>query len=167
MEEKQIAEWIKKAEDVKKGSIDLSRDEDLSIALMNLISLEEHFYFTAMKTDDQSYLDMLKSVRELRTNLMKKIVKDPKGEEWCISKHLLAASMRLMEVGTKELSKGNKEDANYAFKCAFNLYSTFFAINLGMVKKEKLEEKEIYKENSLMSKFSAAIKKIVDCCKEW
>ena len=91
MEEKQIAEWIKKAEDVKKGSIDLSRDEDLSIALMNLISLEEHFFFTAMKTDDQSYLDMLQSVRELRTNLMKKIVKDPKGEEWCISKHLLAA----------------------------------------------------------------------------
>lgn len=166
--EQKIKDWLGKIEGIKKGSADLSRDEDLSIALMNLISLEEHFFFTAMKTENQSYFDMLKSVREVRASLMKKIVKEPKGEEWCISKHLLAASMRLIEVGTKELAKNNKEDANYAFSCAFNLYSTFFAINLGMVKKEELvQDMEFNKEKSLMSKFSEMVKKIVDCCKEW
>ena len=78
--ENDVKEWIGKINDVKKGNVDLSRDEDLSIALMNLISLEEHFYFTAMKTENQKYLEMLHSVRQLRIGLLKKIVKDPKGE---------------------------------------------------------------------------------------
>jgi len=166
--EQQIKEWLGKIENIRKSNVDLSRDEDLSIALMNLISLEEHFFFTAIKTDNQIYLEMLHSVRELRIALMKKIVKEPKGEEWCISKHLLAASMRLMEVGTKELSKGNKEEANNFFKQSFNLYSMFFAINLKMIETEKLvHSEEFKKEEKAMSKFSAIIKKIVDCCKEW
>ena len=166
--EQQIKEWLGKIENIRKSNVDLSRDEDLSIALMNLISLEEHFFFTAIKTENQSYLEMLHSVRELRIALMKKIVKEPKGEEWCISKHLLAASMRLMEVGTKELSKGNKEEANNFFKQSFNLYSMFFAINLKMIETEKLvHSEEFKKEEKAMSKFSAIIKKIVDCCKEW
>ena len=167
MEEK-IKEWLEKINEVKKGNIDLSGDEDLSIALMNLISLEEHFFFTAMKTENQKYLEMLKSVRDIRKKLLAKIVTDPKGEEWCISKHLLAASMRLMEVGTKELSKGNKEAANDFFQQSFSLYSLFFAINLKMIETEKLvHNEEFKKEEKLMSKFSAIIKKIVDCCKEW
>ncbi len=126
---KEIKIWLKKGDEIRKGEMDLSRDEDLSIALMNLISLEEHFYFTHMKTGDGKYADMLNSVRSLRKRLLKKIVIDPKGEEWCISKHLLAASMRLMEVGTKELAKGKRNEAESFFKYAFGLYSLFFAIN--------------------------------------
>jgi len=166
--ENEVKGWMEKINNVKKGDVDLSRDEDLSIAIMNLISLEEHFYFTAMKTENQKYLEMLNSVRKLRIELLKKIVTDPKGEEWCISKHLLAGSMRLMEVGTKELSKGNKEEANSFFKQAFNLYSLFFAINLKMIKTEKLHySEELEKEGKIMGRFSAIMKKIVDCCKEW
>lgn len=165
---KDVNEWLKKIEEVRKGSVDLSRDEDLSIALMNLISLEEHFYFTAMKTDDEKYLDMLKSVRELRKSLLKKIVIEPKGEEWCISKHLLASSMRLVEVGAKELSKGNKKEANIFFKSAFGLYSLFFAINLKMVGSKELEvSAEAGNSKGVMQKFSKIVKSIVDCCKEW
>ncbi|MBS3136323.1 hypothetical protein J4401_05160, partial [Candidatus Woesearchaeota archaeon] len=92
--EKRIKKWLKKAEEVKKGNLDLSRDEDLSIAIMNMVSLEEHFYFTAMKTGNDNYLDMLKSIRQLRIKMLKKMVTNPEGEEWCISKHLLASSMR-------------------------------------------------------------------------
>jgi len=132
---------------------------------MNLISLEEHFYFTAMKTNDQKYLEMLNSVRTLRVKLLKKIVKDPQGEEWCISKHLLASSMRLTEVGTKELYKGEKKEASSFFESAFELYSLFFAINLKLVKPENIQKEKT--ENNAMSKFSQIIKKIVDCCKEW
>lgn len=163
-----IAKWLRKIEDIKKGEVDLSRDEDLSIALMNLISLEEHFYFTAMKTNNQKYLEMLNSVRNLRKSLLGKIVTDPKGEEWCISKHLLAASMRLIEVGTKELSKDNIKEANMFFKSAFNLYSLFFAINMKMIGIKNLETTFDEHENKqgIMHKFSIIIKKIVDCCKE-
>lgn len=164
----EVNKWLKKIEEVKKGEVDLSCDEDLSIALMNLISIEEHFYFTAMKTDDQKYLEMLNSVRNLRGNLLRKIVTDPKGEEWCISKHLLAASMRLVEVGTKELSKNNKKEANAFFKSAFNLHSLFFAINLKMINSKKLERSlETEKSTGIMQKFSGIMKKIMDCCKEW
>lgn len=166
--EDEVKRWMKKIEKVKKGDVDLSRDEDLTIALMNLISLEEHFYFTAMKTDNQKYLEMLNSVRELRKNLMKKIVSDPKGEEWCISKHLLATSMRLMEVGTKELSKNGPDKANVFFKSAFNLFSLFFAINLNLIDHKKLDrDSKSGKNAGYMQKFSDIMKKIVDCCKEW
>ena len=166
--EDELKQWMEKIEKVKKGEADLSQDEDLAIALMNLISLEEHFYFTAMKTDNQKYLEMLRSVRELRKNMMKKIVTDPHGEEWCISKHLLAASMRLMEVGTKELSKNGPDKADKFFRSSFDLFSLFFAINLGLVEHKKLvRDTKTEKEAGYMGKFSGIIKKIVDCCKEW
>ena len=166
-EQKEIEQWVSKSSQIRDGA-DLSRDEDLSIAIMNLISLEEHFYFTAMKTNNHNYLEMLNSVRELRKSMLAKIVKNPQGEEWCISKHLLAASMRLIEVGTKEFSKGDKEEANKFFTQAFNLYSLFFAINLKMIKPEKLIADENFsKEKTYFSKLSDLMKKIIDCCKEW
>ena len=165
--EDEVKKWISKIEDVKKGDVDLSRDEDLSIAIMNLISLEEHFYFTAMKTNNEMYLEMLNSVRNLRKSLLGKIVTSPKGEEWCISKHLLAASMRLVEVGTKELSKDNSNEANMYFTSAFNLYSLFFAINMKIIDTKILKNNsEEENKNGMLNKFSAIIKKIVDCCKE-
>ena len=34
--------------------VDLSTEEDLSVAVMNLISLEEHFFFTAEKSKEWS-----------------------------------------------------------------------------------------------------------------
>src|SRR3989344_862867 len=149
--EQDIKKWMEK---VKGKEFVLSKDDDLSIALMNLISLEEHFYFTAMKTDNSSYLGMLNSVRSLRKNLLKRFVKDAKGEEWCISKHLLAASMRLMEVGTKELGTGNEKEATFYFKEAFELYSLFFAINLKAVEIKEIKSDE----KGLKSRFSDIVK---------
>lgn len=163
-----MKKWLEKLQEVKKGQADLSRDEDLSIALMNLISLEEHFYFTAMKTNDQKYLDMLNTVRSVRKKFLAKIVKNPIGEEWCISKHLLAASMRLIEVGTKELSENHKSEAQELFQHAFDLYSLFFAINLKMISSKRMEniiEEQDAREPG-MKKFSQMVRKLVDCCKE-
>lgn len=160
----EVSEWMEKVKNIK-NEADLSRDEDLAIGIMNLISLEEHLFFTAQKTNNQKYLEMLDSIRGLRTKLMKKIVKNPKGEEWCISKHLLAASMRLMEVGTKEY-KNDKNEANSYFTAAFELFSLFFAINLQLVEVEEI--KNMNGTGKIFgSKFSEIIKKIVDCCKEW
>ena len=164
----EVKNWLKKIEDVKKGNADLSVSEDLSIALMNLVSLEEHFYFTAIKTDNQKYFEMMQSVRKLRGDLLKKIVKNPVGEEWCISKHLLAASMRLIEVGTKEQTNKNTKEAHMYFEKAFELYSLFFAINLKMIDTQKLEKNlEFEKTDGMMKKFSGAVKNLLDCCKEW
>ncbi len=166
MAEKDLENWKQKIQSMKLNESDLSKDEDLSIALMNLISLEEHAYFTAMKTNNNKYLDMMNSMRELRKTLLKRIVKDPKGEEWCISKHLLAASMRLIEVGTKENTQGNKKDSEFMFSSAFHLYSLFFAINLKLVETEEIRTESASTPEKGMGRFSGIIKKILDCCKE-
>ncbi len=95
-----IEELIEKVDQMKKeDKMDLSSDQDLTVALMNLISIEEHFFFTGVKTGKDKYYQMLNEIRGIRKELLKKIIKDYEGEVWCISKHLLAASMRLMEGG--------------------------------------------------------------------
>ena len=76
---------------------------------MNLVSIEEHFFFTGAKLGKTEYYDMIKDVCEMRKELLKKIIKEYEGEVWCISKHLLAASYRLMEVGTKQLGMDRKK----------------------------------------------------------
>ncbi len=116
-----LEQLIEKVDQMKKqDKMDLSSDQDLSIALMNLISIEEHFFFTGVKTGKDSYYQLLNEVREIRKKLLKKIIKDYEGEVWCISKHLLAASMRLMEVGTKQLTLGNKDEAKDLFEKAYS-----------------------------------------------
>ena len=67
---------------------------------------------------------------------MGRIVQKSTGENdgvWCVSKHLLAASMRLIEVGTKTLGAGNKTDAYAMLDKAYELYSLFWGINMNII----------------------------------
>ena len=165
---------VSKVDDAKKSNpLDLSADQDLSIAIMNLVSIEEHFLFTQQKTGNDQYLDLLKEVREMRKALLKKIVKEYEGEVWCISKHLLAASMRLMEVGTKMLGQGKKKEAKDLFEKSFELYSLFWGINMKLVDTKNIkniDEKAIDNKDTekkgFMGKLSGLVKKAVDCCIE-
>jgi len=166
----ELQKFIDKAKKIEKGhKLDLSLGEDLSVAIMNLIGIEEHMFFTSQKLGDTKYIDVLNSAREMRKGLMKKIVKENEGEIWCTSKHLLSASMRLMEVGTKCLTKGDKKEANDYFKQSFDLYNLFWGLNLGLVdsKSQKVEYKEIpLPKKNLLGGFSQVINKILDCCRE-
>ncbi len=132
-----LEEMVARADAAKKvNPLDLSSDQDLTVALMNLISLEEHFFFSGAKTKKTGFYDMINTVRDMRKDLMTKIVKKSSaenGEVWCISKHLLAASMRLMEVGTKALSAGNTDEAYALFDKAYDLYSLFWGINMDLI----------------------------------
>lgn len=168
--QKELQKFIDNTKKLEKGhKLDLSLGEDLSVAIMNLIGIEEHMFFTSQKLGDTKYIDVLNTAREMRKELMKKIVKENEGEIWCTSKHLLSASMRLMEVGTKCLTKGDQKEANDYFKQSFDLYNLFWGLNLGMVKtdpqKAKFEEKPLAKK-TLLSGFSKVINKILDCCRE-
>jgi len=171
--EKEIKNWIQKVEETKKEAVDLSSDEDLSLAIMNLVSIEEHFYFTGAKTGKSEYFKMLDSVREIRKSLLKKLVKNPEGEIWCISKHLLAASMRLIEVGTKLQNKGDDMAARDLFKKAFDLYSLFWGLNLKVINPgeiQKIDDRKLdindKSEKGIFAKLGELVKKVVDCCKE-
>ncbi len=186
VKQNEIQQFLDKIKKMEKGEkLDLSSDEDLSIGIMNLISMEEHFFFTYGKTKDKKYLELLSEVREMRKSLLKRIIKDYEGEIWCISKHLLAASMRLMEVGTKALGKGDQEDAADFFQKSYQLYSLFWGLNLGVVEVEDVEQEsneEIENEKiefvseddetqakgsaSIFEKMGELVKKAIDCCKE-
>ncbi len=168
---------LNKVEEViKQKELDLSSGEDLSIGIMNLISIEEHLFYTSQKTKNKKYLELLNEVRAMRTELLKEIIKDYEGEVWCISKHLLAASMRLMEVGTKELKKGSKDKAWDLFEKSYKLYSLFWGLNLQVSKVGKVSEVsnvnyiddkgEEKASESVFSKLGSLVQKAVDCCRE-
>jgi len=171
---KNVNELIEKVDQMKKqDKMDLSSDQDLSLAIMNLVSIEEHFFFTAQKTGKSEYYDLLQEVRAMRGELLRKIIKEYEGEVWCISKHLLAASMRLMEVGTKQHKMGNKEEAQDLFNKSYNLYCLFWAINMKLVNTKdikKIDEKALNKHDEekkgFMGKLGELVKKAVDCCIE-
>ena len=191
-----LSEFIEKVDNAKKvNPLDLSSDQDLSIAIMNLISIEEHLFSSCAKTQDNSFYEMILPVREYRKELLKRIVKTYKGEVWCISKHLLAASMRLMEVGTKALAAGKKDDAYKLFETSYSLYCLFWGLNMdslsgkeakdiiGKVDPKTLED--ISKDPELpaaesaapqpaantnaggvLAKLKSVVSKALDCCRE-
>jgi hypothetical protein len=186
---KKINELIERVDEMKKqDKMDLSSDQDLSIAIMNLVSIEEHFFFTGAKTGKPEYFDLLQEVRKMRGDLLRKIIKEYEGEVWCISKHLLAASMRLMEVGTKQQGMGNKKEAQELFEKSYDLYSLFWGLNMKLIKTDDIKkidegavnvhdtEKKTARDASrperrdagrgFMGKLGELVRKAVDCCLE-
>lgn len=188
---KNVTELIEKVDEMKKqDKMDLSSDQDLSIAIMNLVSIEEHFFFTGAKLGKPEYYNLLGEVRDMRKTLLKKIIKEYEGEVWCISKHLLAASMRLMEVGTKQQGMGNKEEARELFQKAYDLYSLFWGINMKIIKTDDvkkigsedlnvhenekktpariamLKRSESVAGRGFMGRLGELVKKAIDCCIE-
>jgi hypothetical protein len=169
---------IKKVEKIEaEKKLDLSSGEDLSVGIMNLIGIEEHLFFSYNKTNNKQYIDLLDEIRRMRIDLMKELIKDYEGEVYCISKHLLAASMRLMEVGTKELKKGDKEKATKMFENSYKLYSLFWGlntkmVNLGEVKRDindvyLVDEKtKKFEKVSVFGKLNDFVQKALDCCRE-
>ncbi|MEK6917666.1 MAG: hypothetical protein AABW51_01845 [Nanoarchaeota archaeon] len=153
--------FIKKIEEIKgKESLDISAWEDLSISIMNLVSLEEHAFFSYVKTNEDKYLEILNEVRELREKLLALIVKkDDESEKWCMSKHFLASSMRLYEVGNRLLREGKTKEAKELYKDAAELYGLFWKLNLQSEDKIKIENKN---EKGIFT----SVKKFLECCKE-
>lgn len=165
---------VEKVDKMKKDhELDLSSDQDLSIAIMNLVSIEEHFFFTGAKTGDAKYYDLLNEIREMRKSLLKKIIKEYEGEVWCISKHLLAASYRLMEVGTKAQGNGKKEDAQEMFQKAYDLYSLFWGLNMKLINPGEIKKiddgalnKDDKEKKGMTGRLGALVQKVINCCIE-
>jgi len=82
------------------------------------------------------------------------------GETWCISKHLLSASMRLMEVGNKLQSENKKDEAKKMFAKSYKIYSIFWALKLELINGQKI------KETAAGSRLEDLVNKLADCCDE-
>ncbi|MBP3615371.1 MAG: hypothetical protein J6J27_00520 [Alphaproteobacteria bacterium] len=138
--EKSLKAFVEKIDNMKKvNPKDLSSDQDLSIAIMNLISIEEHLIFSGAKTGKTSFYDLIEEIRDMRKTLMQKMIKAYEGEVWCISKHLLGAAYRLMEVGTKQQSMGNTKEAYDLFDKAYELYCLFWGLNTNAINLKDVE----------------------------
>lgn len=110
---------------------------------------------------------------------MSKLMASPQAEEWCIGKHLLSASMRLMECGNKSL---DKLDHDEYYDNAYVLYTQFFNLNkLPIVEPDMAENDKqsvvissvnndaqgfISSSDSFVSKAKEVFKRMVDCCTE-
>jgi len=147
----------------KSGTVDLSTEEDLSIAIMNLVSLEEHFFFTAEKTKKGEYFDLLGEIREQRKALLARMIPRHEGETWCITKHLLAATMRLIEVGTKLHADGKQEEAKELFDRAYRLYTLFWGLRLKLISTQDLKTMAVKDQPWTLPDI---VNKLVDCCDE-
>ena len=155
-------EFLAKIQSMKIGSgVDLATAEDVSLAVMNLVSLEEHFYFSGVKTGKSEYFDTGQEIRAMRKELLQELMPNHEGETWCISKHLLAASMRLIEVGTKLQSEGKKEEARVMFGRAYTVYSIFWALKLKLI-----NAKEVQQTTDGRATLEDLVTKLADCCKE-
>src|SRR3990167_5081600 len=161
-----IAEFLKKVETLKKaGRVDLSAAEDASVAVMNLISLEEHFFFTASKTGDASYHDISKDIRAMRTRVMEGLIDKHEGETWCATKHLLSATMRLIEVGNRYNAEGQKEKAKQFFADAYRLYTIFWSLKTKLVSADTLVSAGTEATQKGWS-LEQLVAKLADCCDE-
>ena len=158
-----VDNFIRRINETKeKYSLDISAWEDLSIGLMNLVSLEEHCFFSYVRTQDDKFLKMLEAVRELRKKLLALIIKkDDDSERWCMSKHLLASSMRLFEVGNRLLHEGKEKEAKEMYKDSAELYGLFWALNVESKGKIKINE-----DSKETKGIFASIKKLLECCIE-
>lgn len=145
----------------KKGGVDLSTEEDLSLAVMNLISLEEHFFFTGVKTSKDEYFDFAEEIRGMRKSLLAELMPNHEGETWCVSKHLLSTSMRLVEVGNKLYSDGKTQEAKEKFEQAYKVYSIFWALKLKLITGEKIKETAQGSE-----RLEDIVSKLANCCDE-
>ncbi len=159
-----IENLLRKVEQMKKsGSVDLSTEEDLSLAVMNLISLEEHFFFTAEKIGKPEYFNLMGEVREMRKSLLGRMLDKNEGETWCISKHLLATTMRLIEVGTKLQQDGKKNEAKETFDYAYKIYSMFWGVRLKLV---DLKDLKAAAAKDKPWDLKDIVEKMVNCCDE-
>jgi hypothetical protein len=106
---------------------------------------------------------MLREIREMRKELLAKMIPRNEGETWCTSKHLLAATMRLMEVGTKLLGDGKNDEAKKMFDRGYKLFTMFWGLRLKLIslpdiKAEALKDKPMSLQD--------IVNKMVDCCDE-
>ena len=120
-----VKRLVQSADNAKKANpLDLSSDQDLTIALMNLIHIENI---------SAGFPELKSMVGNIRTHLMRGIL-DTDDLRWKMSVDLLGKSMRLMDDGMRALSDGRRITAYEMFDSCYGLYSIFWGINMDLVK---------------------------------
>ena len=117
MKKTSMKQMVERADMAKKvNPLDLSSDQDLTIALMNLIVLEDL---------SVNYPELYSMVHDMRVELMSRVVHGADDVRYA-SKYLLGDAMRLIDGGNKS---GNYD----YYDRAYELYSLFWGLNMGLI----------------------------------
>ena len=100
---------------------DLSSDQDLTIALMNMIAVEE-------LCPDTNSGNM---VADLRAKMMQHVVRN--NRFMLISHELLSKSMQMMTDGINALKNGNTKQAYELFDKSYEFYVMFWGVNMELI----------------------------------
>ena len=104
----------------KVNPLDLSSDQDLTIAIMNLIAIED---MCGGKLSDM--------VCAMRQNLMRRVVN--KADDMDVTVALLGGAIRRMDAGNRAMDCGDTALAYRMYDDAYGLYSLFWGVVMGMV----------------------------------
>jgi len=92
-----------------------------------------------------------------------RLIDKHEGETWCIGKHLLATTMRLMEVGSKLWGDNKRSEAEEVFGQAEEIYALFWAVRLKVVDAAAFKTMAASEQPWTLKDI---VNKLVDCCDE-
>ena len=105
---------------------------DMLQALMNTASIEHHAIMSYFKSKDKKFLELRDIARNVRRRWLDRIVKEESAEDsenWCISKHILLASMAYLEIGDRYYSMKKLKEAQEAYEDGRILMGLLLTLN--------------------------------------
>lgn len=119
---KSVMQRIEKMDAQKRvNPLDLSADQDLTVALMNLAAIEEC----------GASGDLLRWIHDMKSELMMQITSDTAMADllW----KLLGRAMEYIEIGNRQMESGDVADAYATYDAAYGVYSVFWGVNMGLM----------------------------------
>lgn len=117
----------------KISKYDLGFIDDAITILIDLTHLEIHSWKSFNQTKNKDWLDINNQARKERSELLEKIcdkkLLEEDGEIWCFNKHSLRVIGGYIELGNRELTKGDNEQAIFYFERASNWLGVFLIKN--------------------------------------
>ena len=116
-----VQEFVEKLDAVKKvNPKDLSSDQDLTIALMNMIAVEKY----------SGYPKLVQMVRDIRMDLMRPMLESVQydGDIWPMSEKLLGILAAQMDYGNHALESEKTQEAYSAYDSAYQAWVIFMGI---------------------------------------
>ena len=110
--------------------MDVSIQDDLISGIQELIQAEQHCYKSWIGSKNEKWLKLFNRIREIRSKWLEVTFTDEENtQKWCIVKHLLSASTRFSEVGSKFLSDNNLEKSKESFEDSGEIMGMYYYLN--------------------------------------
>jgi len=114
---------------VKDDGKDVGLALDFITGIQHAIHSEHHLLRTFVNTKDKVFLELAKYIREIRSEIMYKVIPEKKGENYCSTKHLSAFAQSLEELGNRFLEEGDIETSKLCFKYMSDVEASIILIN--------------------------------------